>query len=90
MVLVAISAAYLHQAIWGGKGFLRLTERQQEVARLESELSEVRKQRELLDDRVLRLREGSLDLDLLDERAREILGYARPDEQILIVQDPPN
>lgn len=89
LVLVAISAAYLHQAGWGGKGYLRLLEQQQEIQLLESDLITVQAQRDRLEDRVQRLREETLDLDMLDERVRAVLGYARPDEQILIVQDPP-
>ncbi len=90
LVLAVISAAYLHEAVWGGKGYLKLLERQQEIQRLEEELASVQAQRDRLQDRVRRLHEETLDLDLLDERVRAVLGYARPDEQILIVQDPPN
>lgn len=89
MVLCAITAGYLYQAVWGGKGYLALLERSDEARRLEATLADVRTRREHLDIRIRGLREDTLDLDLLDERAREVLGYARPDELILIVQDPP-
>lgn len=44
-----------------------------------------RAKREQLEMRVTKLRPGSIDPDLLEERARAMLGYARPDEQIVIL-----
>jgi cell division protein FtsB len=34
-------------------------------------------------NKTLRLSAGSLDLDLLDEQARKVLGLGRPDELII-------
>ena len=39
---------------------------------------------DLMEHRVRLLRETSLDLDLLDERVRAVLGLARPDEIIVL------
>lgn len=36
-----------------------------------------------MENKTLRLSDNFLDLDLLDERARKVLGLARPDEIIL-------
>jgi cell division protein FtsB len=44
--------------------------------RLAAELAEV-------ENRTRRLSDGYLDLDLLDQQAREVLGYVRADEVIL-------
>jgi len=38
-----------------------------------------------LEAKVVKLRPGSIDPDLLEERARVVLGYARPDEHIVIL-----
>ncbi len=75
---------FVHAAIWGGDGYLVLQEREMEVAILEKSLAEVRARRQELEDRTMRLSRHSIDLDLLDERARAELGYARADELILI------
>jgi cell division protein FtsB len=37
----------------------------------------------LLENKTLRLSESYLDLDLLDEQARNILGFIRPDEIVI-------
>jgi cell division protein FtsB len=44
--------------------------------RLQTELAELR-------NKTARLSDDFLDLDLLDERARDVLGLARPDEVII-------
>lgn len=52
------------------------TELLQRRARLQAELSE-------LQNKTTRLSDKYLDLDLLDERARDVLGLARPDDVII-------
>ena len=76
---------FVHAAVWGEDGLIVLRERELEVALLERSLAEVRVRREELEGRTERLTSQSIDLDLLDERARAELGYARADELILIV-----
>ncbi len=49
---------------------------QREVAALESEVSALR-------NRTRRLSDEFLDLDLLDQQARDVLGLVRPDEVII-------
>ena len=41
-------------------------------------------QRRGLENRVMLLSPSSLDADMLDERARFLLGYTRPDEYVII------
>jgi len=50
---------------------------------LEAELAALRRERLAAENRVRRLTPGYLDLDLLDERARAVLGYVRPDEVVI-------
>ena len=76
---------FVHAAVWGGDGYIALKQREFEIALLEKSLSEIRTRREELEDRTERLSSHSIDLDLLDERARAELGYARADELILII-----
>lgn len=54
-----------------------------EIAALEAELALVRAERMELENRAERLRDGELDLDLVDERARELLNVAQPDEYVI-------
>lgn len=57
---------------------------------IEAEINLLRTERDSLDrtltevkNRTRRLSDDFLDLDLLDERARDVLGLARPDEIII-------
>lgn len=57
---------------------------------IDAEIASLQKQRDILrielaevENRTLRLSDDFLDLDLLDERARYVLGLARPDEIII-------
>jgi cell division protein FtsB len=58
-----------------------------EAKRLDAELTKVRADRKAIERRVALLRAASLESDMLDERAREILGFANPNE-IAVVTAP--
>lgn len=69
--------------IEGDRGRQALERAVKDQARLEAELAALRAERRAAENRVRRLSDGYLDLDLLDERARAVLGYARPDELVI-------
>ena len=82
-LLVCLGAYFTYIAIQGDNGIVRriqlhdqATELRQELAYLERQVSQMRNKTE-------RLSANYLDLDLLDERARTVLGYARADELII-------
>ena len=52
-------------------------------SRLRVELTELRAERETIANKTRRLSSATLDLDLLDEQARKVLGLGRPDELII-------
>jgi cell division protein FtsB len=54
-----------------------------EAARLDATMAEIHAEKVEIERRVSLLRAQSLESDMLDERAREILGYARPDELVV-------
>lgn len=61
---------------------------QSRISEVESELQDVRAQRARLQDQVARLsvQEGVLDLDYLEERARDVLNYAHPNEIVVKIE----
>ncbi|MBU6373520.1 MAG: septum formation initiator family protein [Alphaproteobacteria bacterium] len=67
----------------GRQGIGSAMELAEQESRLTRELAELQARRAQLSDEVKRLREPSLDLDLLEERARLMLNAAHPDEVIL-------
>lgn len=69
----------------GERSTFRLMSLEKQITKTESDYQKTKLQREQLEARVIKLRPGSIDPDLLEERARAVLGYARPDEQIVIL-----
>ena len=77
---VAIAAAIAYfggHALTGQNGLLAWTASKRQIASLEAELAATQQELALLEDRAARLREESLDLDYLDERARAVVGMGR-------------
>lgn len=83
-----LAAYFSAHALAGQNGLFAWIELQKQSVVLESELASVRSEREATQARIERLRDDTLDLDYVEERARAILGYARPDEVILRLGGP--
>ena len=81
--VLGLIAYFSFSAIQGEYGLTRLIETRALEARLEERLAEQRADRAALENRVRRLSDDYLDLDLLDERARLVLGLARADEIVI-------
>ncbi|WP_316014546.1 septum formation initiator family protein [Roseobacter sp. HKCCA0434] len=70
-------------AFQGNHGLTRLAAVNEEIRDLEVTLAGLQLERAELENRTRRLSASYLDLDLLDERAREVLGLMRPDEILI-------
>ena len=73
------------QALTGERGLLGGAERDRLLAQRQTELAAVAEQRQDLEMRVRYLRTDSLSRDLLEERARVILGFADPRDYVIPV-----
>lgn len=74
---------FSYAAIQGPFGLLNLFEIETQEARLQAQLDELQHQHAVALNRAHRLSDEFLDLDLLDEQARKVLGLARGDEIII-------
>lgn len=83
IVLVGILMIFAHSGLSGDHGLGALRQAESLENELTAELALLRTERETLENRVKRLDERYLDLDLLDERARAVLGRTRPDEIVI-------
>jgi cell division protein FtsB len=63
--------------------------RANEAEEARARVAALRVERATLEHRVVRLRPESLDLDLLDERARAVLNLSSPDEIVVIERAAP-
>ena len=81
--------AYLGvQALTGERGLLSGGERDAMLVRREAQLANILEQRRDLEVRVRYLRTDSLSRDLLEERARAVLGFADPRDYVIRVSAP--
>ena len=88
MLLLLI--AYLGvQALTGERGLLSGGERDAMLLRREAQLASIMEQRRDLEIRVRYLRTDSLSRDLLEERARAVLGFSDPRDYVIRVSAPP-
>jgi cell division protein FtsB len=71
------------QALTGQRGLLSWRERKATLAESQKQLAHLKAQRRDLEMQARLLRDGSLSLDLLDERARQLLGYADPQDYVI-------
>ena len=81
--LLALAAYFVFAAVQGEYGVLRRIALEAEREGLDARLGHLEARAARLEARRLSLSDESLDLDLLDERAREILGRVRDDEIVI-------
>ncbi|MEO1910624.1 MAG: septum formation initiator family protein [Paracoccus sp. (in: a-proteobacteria)] len=83
VVICALGLYFAFAAVQGPSGILRRIQIEAETAELESQRDALRAEVEQIQNLTHRLSDDYLDIDLLDERAREVLGLLRSDEIIL-------
>ncbi len=82
-MLFLIGFYFTFTAVQGNNGLFQRIQVEAERDRLEEELARLEAQVDRMEILTRRLSDDYLDIDLLDERVRNVLGYARPDELIL-------
>ena len=80
MFLVLVMFYLCFHAVSGERGVFALFKETRKLDKIQSELAEVKAQHDALEHKVHLLSDNSLDLDLLDEQARRVLGMAGKDE----------
>jgi len=79
----ALSLYFVFAALQGDFGLFRRIQIEAEADALDAQLGELRTEVAAMQNKTRRLSDDYLDLDLLDERAREVLGMVRPDELVV-------
>lgn len=83
LLLIGVIAVFAHSGLQSDHGLAAFREAGDEERRLTAELEALQTQRAEMENKVLRLSDRYLDLDLLDERARAVLGLVRQDEIVV-------
>jgi cell division protein FtsB len=77
------------QALTGQRGLLSSSARDELLRQRQAQLAELTATRDDLEVRVRYMRTDSLSRDLLEERARAVLGFADPRDYVVRVATPP-
>ncbi len=87
ILLFVILLYFLFHSIYGSRAIISYFKFQAELERSHKTLEMLRSERLDLENKIRLLRPNSIDKDLLDEKARNVLGLAKPNEQVFIVKD---
>ena len=82
-LLVLLIVYFGLNAFIGDRGLLSSNQRDEALIAKTHELAQVRAQRQDLEMRARLLRDTSLSADLLEERARSLLGFADPRDYVI-------
>ena len=89
-LVVAISTVYLlYHAFQGDRGLIAWWNLRFEIEQANLDLASVSAEKKTLEHRVALLRPDSLDRDMLEERARQMLGSVGPDDLVVPVAPTP-
>ena len=86
VLAVGVIGYFAYHAVQGERGFLAYLHLSQELAEAEAVAAAVASERAELSSKVDRLRSGSIDPDLLEERARALLNYGYPEEAVVLLE----
>jgi cell division protein FtsB len=83
IIVIALMGYLTFAALQGEHGLFRLFQVEAQESRLKAELAQLQAESADVANKTRRLSSDHLDLDLLDEQARRVLGLGRPDEIII-------
>ncbi len=84
VLTICVIGYFIFFTLHGERGVTALTAVRAELAAEQAELAAFQAERQRLEQDVFGLREPTLDADLLESRAREMLGYGYPGEQVIL------
>ena len=85
-----IAGYFIYHAVQGDRGILAWFRVNQQLEQSHQDLAATTEQREALEQRVALLSNSSLDLDMLEERARVMLNFSHPDDVVVFLNGATN
>ncbi|MEQ8898386.1 MAG: septum formation initiator family protein [Roseovarius sp.] len=83
MIAFAMCGYFTFAAVQGDYGLFRRAEIEAEEKALQAQLDQIESEVARMENLTKRLSDGFLDLDLLDQQARDVLGMIRSDEIVI-------
>ncbi|MCR5225508.1 MAG: septum formation initiator family protein [Alphaproteobacteria bacterium] len=85
IVWICVAAYFVFHIFTGARGAVSWAKLTHEVTKLEAELKELQEENSFLENKISLLRDNNLDLDLLQEQAMSILGYANATDIVVLL-----
>ncbi|MBU0643932.1 MAG: septum formation initiator family protein [Alphaproteobacteria bacterium] len=82
-VIVTLGGYFTFASVQGEYGLFRRLQIEAELSELQTVSGQLDEELAVMRNKTMRLSDRYLDLDLLDEQARDILGYLRSDEIVI-------
>lgn len=82
-IIVTLGGYFTFASVQGEYGLFRRIQIEAELDDLQAKSATLAANLEVMRNKTLRMSDGYLDLDLLDEQARDVLGYVRADELVI-------
>ncbi|MDE1147764.1 MAG: septum formation initiator family protein [Azospirillaceae bacterium] len=89
VVGASVVAYFAYHTVQGERGLMALTQLQTQVTEAKATLDQVRDEREAMERRARLLRPDNLDPDMLEEEARKVLDFTRPDDLVILLPGKP-
>ena len=83
VLAICLLAYFIYHIIQGERGILSWMRHQQKIVDARKNLEETQAEHDALEHRVYLLRPDSLDLDMLEERSRQVLNLARTKDEFV-------
>ncbi len=84
IVALSLTIYFSYHLIAGPRGYFELKDLEYNISLEADNLQVLEQERIAIEKKVVMMRPGSIDRDLLEERARYILGYTSKEEYILL------
>lgn len=85
MLWVLAVGYFVYHLITGARGILSFEVLSDELPNLEQTLRQLKSENAFLENKISRIREDNLDLDLLEEEAQRTLGFFYPDDKVVLL-----
>ena len=84
MIGLLLCMYFSYHLIHGERSLVRLVQTQEGIRLHQALLKDVSGRRAVLEAKVVMMRPGSVDRDLLEERIQSVLGYVSSDDLVLV------
>ncbi len=85
VICFCLSIYFAYHLVAGERSYLRLISLESQIEKTQDLYAQTKENRQAVEHKVVMMRPGSIDPDLLEEQVRTVLGYTRADEKVILM-----